>query len=214
MDRPEWIAVHPRNGDVYCTLTNNAERARPRQAGTDAANPRAANLYGHIIRWREAGGDAAAARFTWDIFVLAGDKQNADPDKRGNVKGDDFGCPDGIAFDRRGILWIETDASTGAMQTPDWARLGNNQMLAANVETGEIRRFLTGPRNCEITGIAFAPDGRSMFVNIQHPGETPSERTDPARPREISNWPDYAADGRPRSATVVIRREDGGVIGS
>jgi hypothetical protein len=214
MDRPEWIAVHPHTKDVYCTLTNNAERGKPRQPGTDPANPRPANLYGHIIRWREAGGDPAAVRFTWDIFVLAGDRQSAEPAKRGNVEGDDFGCPDGIAFDARGVLWIQTDASTAATQTPDWARLGNNQMLAANVETGEIRRFLTGPRNCEITGIAFAPDGRTMFVNVQHPGETPSERSDPAKVREISNWPDFAPDGRPRSATVAIRREDGGVIGA
>jgi secreted PhoX family phosphatase len=214
MDRPEWIAVHPRTKDVYCTLTNNSERAKARQPGTDPANPRPANVYGHIIRWREAGGDPAAARFAWDIFVLAGDRQSAEPEKRGNVNGDDFGCPDGIAFDQRGVLWIETDASTAAMQTPDWARLGNNQMLAANVETGEIRRFLTGPRNCEITGVAFAPDGRTMFVNIQHPGETPSERSDPAKVRAISNWPDFTADGRPRSATVAIRREDGGVIGA
>jgi hypothetical protein len=214
MDRPEWIAVHPGNGDVYCTLTNNSERGKPRQAGTDPANPRDANIYGHIIRWREAGNDAAATRFKWDIFVLAGDRRSADAAKRGNVNGDDFGCPDGIAFDARGTLWIETDASTTVMQTPEWANLGNNQMLAANVTTGEIRRFLTGPRNCEITGIAFAPDGRTMFVNIQHPGEAPSERGDPGNPRQFSNWPDFSPDGRPRSATLAIRREDGGPIGS
>jgi secreted PhoX family phosphatase len=214
MDCPEWIAVHPRSRDVYCTLTNNAERARPRQAGTDPANPRAANIYGHIIRWREAGADPAAVRFNWDLFVLAGDKRSADSEKRGNVQGDDFACPDGLAFDGQGLLWIETDASTPAMQTPDWAHLGNNQMLAASVETGEIRRFLTGPHNCEVTGVAFAPDGRTMFVNIQHPGETPSERSDPDNPRLFSNWPDYTADGRPRSATLAIRREDGGVIGT
>jgi secreted PhoX family phosphatase len=59
-----------------------------------------------------------------------------------------------------------------------------------------------------------APDGRSLFVNIQHPGEAPSERSDPASPRAVSNWPDFRADGRPRSATLVIRREDGGIVGT
>jgi secreted PhoX family phosphatase len=96
----------------------------------------------------------------------------------------------------------------------DYARTGNNQMLAADVSTGEIRRFLTGPAGCEITGCTMAPDGRTMFINIQHPGETPSERTDPAQPRGVSNWPDSRPDGRPRSATLAIRREDGGLIGT
>jgi secreted PhoX family phosphatase len=87
-------------------------------------------------------------------------------------------------------------------------------MLAADVRTGEIRRFLVGPAGCEITGATGTPDGRTMFINIQHPGETPSERTDPAQPRAISNWPDFRPNGRPRSATVVIRKADGGVIGT
>jgi len=89
--------------------------------------------------------------------------------------------------------------------------MGNNQMLAADPATGEVRRFLTGPNSCEITGVVTTPDGRTMFVNIQHPGETPSERGDPRNPTAVSAWPD---GGRPRSATVVIRRRDGGVIGS
>ncbi|MBC8057271.1 MAG: DUF839 domain-containing protein, partial [Rhizobiales bacterium] len=93
----------------------------------------------------------------------------------------------------------------------DLARLGNNAMLAADVSTGEVRRFLTGPAGCEITGITSTPDLRTLFVNIQHPGESPSERSDPAEPMKISKWPDGA---RPRSATVVVRRKDGGVIGA
>ena len=77
-----------------------------------------------------------------------------------------------------------------------------------------MRRFLIGPVNGEITGATLTPDGRTMFVNVQHPGETPSERSDPAEPRRFSNWPDFRTDGRPRSATVVIRKLDGGLIGS
>jgi secreted PhoX family phosphatase len=104
--------------------------------------------------------------------------------------------------------------STSAMGKGDLAKLGNNTMLAADPRTGEIRRFLTGPVGCEITGATATPDGRTMFINVQHPGESPSERSDPANPRRFSNWPDQNPAGRPRSATVVIRKNDGGVIGT
>jgi hypothetical protein len=214
MDRPEWIAVHPRTKEVYCSLSNNALRGGAGQAPADPANPRANNIFGHIIRWREAGNDPAATRFAWDIFVQAGDPAHPDPARRGTVTGDGFGSPDGLRFDERGVLWIETDASASVLNKGDYARLGNNQLLAANVATGEIRRFLVGPVNCELTGIAFTPDARTLFVNIQHPGETPAERSDPANPRQWSNWPDFDPGGRPRSATVAITKEDGGVVGS
>ncbi len=115
MDRPEWGAVHPVTREVYMTLTNNSARGRDKQPGPDAANPRANNVFGHIIRWREDGDDVAATRFRWDIFALGGVPENADPAKRGRFKGDAFGCPDGLWFDRRGVLWVQTDISpTGA----------------------------------------------------------------------------------------------------
>jgi uncharacterized protein len=214
MDRPEWIAVHPKTGEAYCTLTNNAQRGSADAPAADPANPRADNVFGHIIRWRDRGGDAGATGFEWDVFVLAGDREHPDAAKRGNVKGDAFGSPDGLWVDPRGVLWIETDVSTSALNRGDYARLGNNMMLAADPATGEIRRFLTGPNGCEITGVIGTPDGRSMFVNIQHPGEPSSERSDPAKPTGVSTWPDGAAAGRPRSATIVIRKRDGGMIGT
>jgi hypothetical protein len=104
--------------------------------------------------------------------------------------------------------------STANMGRGELANLGNNAMLAADPRTGEIRRFMVGPSGCEITGATATPDGRTMFINIQHPGESPSERSDPGAPRRVSNWPDFRPDGRPRSATVVIRKDDGGVIGT
>jgi secreted PhoX family phosphatase len=73
---------------------------------------------------------------------------------------------------------------------------------------------LTGPKGCEITGITFTSDRRTVFINIQHPGETASERSDPADPQAVSHWPDGAKGGRPRSATVAIRRRDGGMVGT
>jgi secreted PhoX family phosphatase len=87
-------------------------------------------------------------------------------------------------------------------------------MLAADPATGEIKRFLTGPRGCEVTGVIATPDGRSMFVSIQHPGEPASGDNNPSNPGAISTWPDGPGIGRPRSATIVIRRTDGGVVGT
>ena len=213
MDRPEWLAIDPKSGWVYCTLTNNSARGQPNQPGVDAANPRANNSMGQIIRWKD-GGDFDGAGFVWNHLVLAGDPANERAEARGNIKGDMYGCPDGIAFDARGVLWIQTDAHATQMYKGEFANIGNNQMLACDPATGETRRFLTGPTNCEVTGCTFTPDGKTVFISIQHPGETPSDRSDPQEPAKFSNWPDFKPGGRPRSSTVVIRKLDGGVIGT
>ncbi len=213
MDRPEWLAIDNASRWVYCTLTNNSDRGKAGLPGVDAANPRANNVMGQIIRWKEDG-DFDGETFEWNHLVLAGDPANARAEARGNVKGDVFACPDGISFDAGGTLWVQTDMGPTAMNKGEMARIGNNQMLACDLSSGEMRRFLVGPVNCEITGATWTPDGRTMFVNIQHPGETPSERSDPSEPRRFSNWPDFRPGGRPRSATVVIRKLDGGVIGT
>jgi secreted PhoX family phosphatase len=198
MDRPEWIAQDPISGDIYCTLTNNT--ARGSTFPVDEANPRGPNPWGHIVRWTEAGGDPGALSFTWDLFVLAGDPANA---AHGATPGiDAFGSPDGLKFDADGRLWIQTDGSQPIAT--------NNQMLLADAGSAEVKRFLVGPKGCEITGIAFAPDRRTVFVNVQHPGEGGTA----ADPRAVSNWPDFDPAGRPRDATLAIRRIDGGVVGT
>lgn len=197
MDRPEWCTVQPGTGAVFFTCTNNTARTE----STDAANPRLNNRYGHIVKIDE-GGNPSAEKFTWDIFLLAGDEASGatvPPDQA-------FGSPDGLWFDAEGRLWIQTD---GTQPKVDGA-VQNNQMLAADVDTGDIRRFLVGPPRSEVTGITATPDGRSLFVNIQHPGDSGT----PENPRSSSNWPDFSASGRPRSATIVITREDGGVVGA
>ena len=213
MDRPEWLAIDARTGWVYCTLTNNSSRGQSGQSDVDAANPRANNTMGHIIRWKEDG-DFDGITFAWNHLLLAGDPANERAEAKGNIKGDAFSSPDTIAFDPQGRLWIGTDVSTSALGKGDMARLGNNQLLACDLASGEVRRFLIGPSGCELTSATWTPDGRTLFVNVQHPGETPSERSDPAQPRRFSNWPDFNPQGRPRSATLVIRKSDGGVVGS
>ena len=212
MDRPEWLAIDPLNGWVYCTLTHNSSRGARNRPGVDAANPRARNVMGHIIRWQDDR-DFDGTTFQWNHLVLAGDPANERAEAKGNIKGDIFGCPDGLAFDARGLLWIQTDVAPTEMHLGELKNVGNNQMLACDVKTGQVRRFLTGPTSCEITGLTWTPDGTTMFLNIQHPGEPPSYLSDPAEPAKYSNWPDYKPGGRPRSATVVVRRKDGGVIG-
>lgn len=204
MDRPEWGAVDPETGSVYFTLTNNSRRS---EAQVDAANPRAENLHGQIIRWDEDG-DHGALSFRWDLFIVAGDQDDS-ADVDGKPLGAEaiFSSPDGLWMDANRRLWIQTDFSTSGSH----AAFGNNQMLAADPDSGEVRRFLTGPVGCEITGVVATPDHRTLFINVQHPGANASPEDFAAG--RYSHWPD-GGDAIPRSATVAIRRKDGGVVGS
>lgn len=248
MDRPEWGAVNPLNGEVYMTLTNNSSSSRSVTA-VDAANPRfyndpkgsaataqKGNPNGHIIRWAETGGDVTATTFKWDIFLF-GARSTADASNI-NVSNltaaNDFSSPDGLWFAKSGLLWIQTD--DGA-----YTDVTNPMMLAAvpgkvgdgskktinNVDGGatkavdtyvgatlgdtNLRRFLVGPKEAEITGVIETPDGKALFVNIQHPGEETTPNF--ASPASFgSHWPD-GGNARPRSATIVITKNDGGVVG-
>lgn len=215
MDRPEWISADPfASGSLYCTLTNNSDRGKEGNPGADAANPRNNNRFGHIIHWQETDGDGTLTSFKWDILVLAGNPNAEKSEHKGNIRGDSFGSPDGLSFDHRGVLWIQTDVSSSTLNQKEYAGMGNNQMVATVVGTGEYRRFLTAPNGAEVTGIAFTPDNKTLFINIQHPGEPEEGPSDPANPKAVSSWPDGPSGGRPRAATVVITKNDGGVIGS
>jgi secreted PhoX family phosphatase len=203
MDRPEWVAVHPTLAGVgYGTFTNNTERVT-----TDAANPRPANAHGHILRWQNAGADHGSATFVWSVFALAGSGLGTG-DGSTIAPADAFGSPDGLAFDPDGRLWIQTDGGQPNVTVAGQAMKPNNQMLVADPVTGDLRRFLVGPKGCEITGWTMTDDRRTLFVNIQHPGENAPA----GDPDAQSNWPDRNA--RPRSATVAIRRLDAGVVGA
>jgi uncharacterized protein len=239
MDRPEWITVNPVNGDVYTTLTNNSSRT---VANTDPANPRfyrdpkvaggpaSGNPNGHIIRWKENPADVLA--FTWDVYLF-GANADADPTNV-NLSGldatNDFSSPDGLWFSEKSkILWIQTDdgaftdvtncmllaavpGAVGDGASRNVTSADGATFRAVKTEVGakpgnRLKRFLVGPRECEITGLAETPDGTALFVNIQHPGEggTPAALT--------STWPAAMPGKRPRSATIVITRTGGGVIG-
>ncbi len=227
MDRPEWIDTFPKELTAIATLTNNSRRgttppsinnpdgttsagsARP---PVDAANPRAVNNYGHIVRWYYRQ-DWTEPTFGWDIFSLAGDPAN--PAHGSTIFGDKYGSPDGIYVDRSGLIWIQTDVSTSTINAGAYSGFGNNVMVVAHPETRETRRFLVGPNQCEVTGVFMTPDRRTMFVGIQHPGERPDDQPgDPLNPKQFSSWPDGPNGGRPRSALIVVTKDDGGRIGS
>ena len=204
MDRPEWIVVSPKDGQVYCTLTNNVKRGEEGQP-VNGPNPREKNIYGQILRWRESADDQGAMTFDWDLFLIAGNPGVHPGDAKAgsaNITPQNmFNSPDGLGFDADGRLWILTDGDYS--NSGDFTGMGNNQMLCANPTTGEIRRFMVGPVGCEVTGIAFAPDQRTLFVGIQHPGESGG-----------STFPEHLPNGKPRSSVMAIRRDDGGIIGA
>lgn len=219
MDRPEWTAVHPTNGDVYLTLTNNTSRNAT--TGTNPANPRLNNVNGHIIRWHDTPG---ANSFKWEIFVYGSEAgAAAEVNRSGLTALNQLASPDGLAFDNRGILWVQTDNGIDGGRNNAVAKATNDQMLAVvpgamstsgsgtgpviNAQNqGDLRRFFVGPNEAEITGFAFTPDHKTIFLNVQHPVNWPAYGTSDAT---------VAPSGtvRPRAATVVIQRADGGEIG-
>ncbi|MCV6587941.1 MAG: PhoX family phosphatase [Marinobacterium sp.] len=203
MDRPEWVAVHPDNRSVCCTLTNNKHRGKKDGQPVGGPNPRAENHYGQIVRWYPPKGDHTAVSFEWDLFLIAGNpavKQGLYAGSQNIRKDNMFNSPDGIGFDEDGRLWIQTDGNYS--NKGDFEGMGNNQMLCADPATGEIRRFATGPIACEITGLTFSSDQRTMFVGVQHPGEKGKPSHFPA-----------GGNSKPRSTIMAIRRNDGGPIG-
>jgi len=227
MDRPEDIEVNPVTGRVYFSCTNNERRTaqpglieyagRQVQAGTDAANPRAANRYGHIIEIREDGDDHTAREFAWNVFLLAGDATGGrlitDPDDAHEdsayYAGFDeagalspIGSPDNIGFDRSGNLWIVTDG-----RQPRGTNDGCFVCPTTGPQRGRLRQFMSGPVGAEIGGCVFTPDDETLFLSVQHPGEG-GDVLDP-----ISHWPD-GAGAQPRASVIAVRKQGGGVVGS
>jgi secreted PhoX family phosphatase len=265
MDRPEWGAVNPVNGEVYMTLTNNStstaienrsvlktDPANPRSYKDSSSSSRSSNVNGHIIRWRENSSNPAATTFDWDIYVFGAetdDMNNANVNLSGLTADNFLSSPDGLWFsEKTGIMYIQTDDSAftnessgkGSTcmllaaipgQVGDGSSVTVTNSFGADTQTvttrvgkvGQLKRLLTGPIDCEITGITETHDGKALFINIQHPGED-TELANLSTPR--SSWPysstgngnpasaSTAKSGRPRSATIVLTREDGGVIGT
>lgn len=227
MDRPEDVEPSPVSGRVYMALTKNDSRKDERRdftgreidLGPNAANPRPKNDFGHIVELIEDGDDAAGTRFAWNVFLLAGDPRNAsarlltraeDLAPGGLAREDVFyaghtdrarlspiACPDNLGFDPSGRLWIVTDADTGL--------IGNNGCFVVPTtgpERGLLKQVLSAPVGAEVCGCEFTPDGKTLFLSIQHPGEGGNVDA------PVSHWPD--GGGLPaRSAVIAVSREDG-----
>jgi secreted PhoX family phosphatase len=198
MDRPEDIQAHPSNGRVYAVFTNNDERGVDDGAAPDAANPRPNNVGGHIIEISEVG-DAAATKFTWEIFMLAGNPDDPSTFFAGFPKDQvsPIASPDNVVFDAEGHMWISTDGQPDALGFND----GFYAVPVDGADRGHVRMFASVPRGAEATGPAFSPDGATFFAAVQHPGEGGSI----AQP--LSTWPDRAQP--PRPSVITIRRDDG-----
>lgn len=229
MDRPEWISVSPVTGEVYVTLTNNkyrgtniAEKDMGKSQPLNSANPRSynskGNNNGHIIRWAETGGDHTAKTFQWDIYLFAAPHDLAAENLSNLTASNDLSSPDGLYFDPRGVLWIQTDDGAYTKTTncmllaalPNKVGDGQKITTSANETTyigakpteNTLKRFFVGPKGCEVTGITLTPDFKTLFINIQHPGEGDA----------IVSWGAIKGGSTPRSATVMITKNDGGVI--
>jgi uncharacterized protein len=228
MDRPEDVEPSPLTGRIYVACTKTSERGVPgkemwygRKAATDvhAANPRPKNKSGHIIEITEAGDDARATRFQWSVFLLAGDpsagRYLVDATAlRSPLEGTDtyyagypeaahqspVHCPDNLGIDPQGRLWIVTDNDNR-----DHPNNGCYVVPTTGPERGLLRQLASGPNGCEVCGCEFTPDGRTLFLTIQHPGEGGTFD----EPR--SHWPD-GQGLPPRAALLAVERLDGGPV--
>ena len=245
MDRPEWGGVNPRNGEIYFTLTNNSKRtaettdaANPRYyADKKGSKEQKGNVNGHIMRMAQA--QPASTSFRWDIYLFAAEAgaDRSTVNLSNLTDENDLSSPDGLVFSKAtGICWIETDDGAYTDTTncmllaalPGQVGDGESKSLKYGDKTvttyagkpqtpATLKRFLVGPKGAEITGICETPDGKALFVNIQHPGEN-TAMADVGNPAKYeSQWPannGYGAGKRPRSATIVITKNDGGLIGA
>lgn len=213
MDRPEDIQPNAGNGKVYVMLTNNSKRKADQ---VDAANPRAANAFGHIIEIVEDGGDFAATKGKWEVLLKCGDPSVADVGatfSTATTANGWFGMPDNCAVDSAGRLWVATDGQ-GPKATGRTDGLWAVDTEGAARATSKL--FFRVPIGAEMCGPLFAPDDQTAFVAVQHPGDggedweafgRPSYYEDPS-----TRWPDFKPDMPVRPAVVAITKQGGGKI--
>jgi len=213
MDRPEDVEPNPATGHVYVVCTYN-ERRQPDQV--NAANPRGPNRFGHIIEIIppvvDGKPDQTATTCRWEFFVMGGDPKN--PEHRARYGGNNgavsatgwIAAPDNVAFDPKGRIWISTDGQEDSAGFADSVYAAET----SGPRRGVTRAFFVGPRGCEICGPTFTPDGKTLFLAIQHPADEKGSTFD----KPSTRWPDFQPDMPPRPSVVAVTRADGGDIGS
>jgi len=208
MDRPEDVVPNKESGKVYVMLTNNSKRKKPNNA-----NPRESNYFGHIIELTELDNDHAGTRAYWDMLVKCGNPDVPNHASMWNPKTSKngwFASPDNAVVDPDGRLWISSDQGSKAFMS------GTNDGLWALETDGSLRgtgkMFFRVPNGAEMCGPVFSDDGESLFLAVQHPGDT-------GKPGEVraetasTLWPDFVEGIPPRPSIVVVRKKGGGKVG-
>ncbi|MEU3846290.1 PhoX family phosphatase [Micrococcus terreus] len=181
MDRPEDMEPNPVTGKIYLALTNNSSRSL---ATVDEANPVAPNRDGHVIEMIEDGNDHAGESFTWNILFLAGDPAKSTSAYFSGFPQDQvspISCPDNLAFDSQGTLWVSTDGQPGKIGYGD----ALHKVTLEGPERGKVEQFLSVPRDAETCGPVIHDRDNSVFVAVQHPGENGTWGA------QTSYFPDY-----------------------
>ncbi len=172
-NRPEDIEISPVDGSLFVTFTNNSKKD---------------DYFGSIVRMVEKGNDPESSEFTWEVFATGGAAAG-------------FSCPDNLNFDREGNLWVLCDVSEKRLNKDEQKPFKNNSLFmfpTTGEHKGKAFRFAAGPADCEMCGANFTPDGSTLFLSIQHPGENSLTQKEPT-----SRWPDHGND-IPRPAVVAI----------
>jgi secreted PhoX family phosphatase len=208
MDRPEDVEPHPQTGNIYVVMTFNEQR---RADQVNPANPRANNKWGHIVEIvpPRIGGkpDHTATECDWGFFILAGNPAEPSHGARYGAPVTANGwiaAPDNLAFDPKGRIWISTDGQ-------DDAAGFNDSLYCATTSgpaRGATRCFFTSPLGSEVCGPEFTPDGKTLFIAVQHPGDGSTFD------KPSTRWPDFRNDLPPRGAVIAVTKADGGEIGS
>ncbi|MGH3456268.1 MAG: PhoX family protein, partial [Nocardioidaceae bacterium] len=203
MDRPEDVEPSPRTGRVYVALTNNKDRGATGKASADEANPRNANKHGQILELAESGDDPTSKQFSWRLFLVCGDPNDPNTYFAGFPKEQvsPISCPDNVAFDPYGNLWISTDGN--ALGTHD----GLFGVATTGERRGEVKQFLTVPKGAETCGPIV--QDRRVLVAVQHPGEVDGASVE----KPASTWPDGPGN-LVRPAVVSVWHKDGRRIGA
>ncbi|NKX87407.1 PhoX family protein [Nocardia coubleae] len=199
MDRPEDFETNPKTGKVYVALTNNTKRGEEGKPGPDEANPRKLNKNGQVL---ELTDNHTGTEFTWTLLLVCGDPAAADTYFSGfdKSKVSPISCPDNLAFDPYGNLWISTDGN--ALKSND----GLFAVVLDGPNRGETKQFLTVPRGGETCGPIITE--KQVIVSVQHPGESDDATVD----KPLSNWPDCGTT-QPRPSVAVVWKKNGGRIG-
>jgi secreted PhoX family phosphatase len=174
LDRPEDIEIDPLTGHVLVSLTNNFPKG---------------NYHGSILKIREKENDHFSLEFEHETFLAGGEETG-------------FTCPDNMAFDPKGNLWLTSDIPGSLIGSNKFGSFGNNGLYyvpSKGSDAGKVIQMASAPVDAELTGPTFTPDGKTLFLSIQHPGERTTDVNDCT-----SNWPD-GGKAIPKPSVVAIQ---------